>query len=73
MKPRVLKEFKQQAAQAGVELLDAQIANSGHFKLTLRRADGETLKYTAPQSPSDWRASIKRICDWKRFAKGQPI
>lgn len=66
--PRVIRQYGDLSAQAGVTLLGVEVGK--HYKLTLKSADGRVRKITASISASCPHAWQKVLADMRRFARG---
>ena len=64
----VQKAFISEAHKAGLAVLDVTLRKAGHYCITLCRVDGQTMKYFAPSTASDQKASLNRLSCFKRFA-----
>lgn len=62
------KQFAKDAADAGVQLVDIQIQGGGHYKLTIKREDGQTMFFFTSATSSDHRTIKNRVARFKRFA-----
>lgn len=69
MKPS--KKIRELVATAGLEIVDCGLTGKSHIKATLRRSDGQCVKWIFPLTPSDFRWAFKSLSDMRRFARGE--
>lgn len=65
-----IKQFRIEAIEAGLELLDVECRGGGHYCCTYRRKDGFVFKHFAPKTTSDHRSAKNRLARLKRIARG---
>lgn len=68
-----LRDHRHFLASSGIEVLDASVTGSCHYKIKVRYRDKERF-FIAPYSPSDrrnfenWKADVRR---WARQVAGE--
>ena len=63
------RELKKEVESAGLTLLSADKQRSGHYKLVVKRDDGETKLFFTSSTSSDFRTSKNRISLYRQFAR----
>ena len=62
-----IERIVDEALAAGCSLVSVDRTGKGHFKISLRRADGATRAFVCPCSPSDRRGSLNLRSVVRRF------
>lgn len=65
-----VKTALQLVEAAGLTAVSTDVPRSGHVKVKVQRADGQTALFVFAGSASDRRAAQNNLCRLKRFARG---
>ena len=64
------RDIKRMVQDAGLTLVSAAICGSGHWRLRVRRSDGQEATCVMPCTPGDHRGLLNKASELRRFARG---